>query len=641
MTTEYKIRPWTVSLGLIVGLATTASAFEEAPMLKAMVESDDLPPVEQRLPSNPLVLEVVDKPGEYGGTLRRAILGGGDQHNMVRTIGSDNLVRWDVNWTEVRPNIAESWDISDDATSFTFHLREGMRWSDGDPFDADDILFWYEDIFLNEKLTPSKHPNYVSPEGPVKVNKIDDYTVEFKFGSPNGLFLQQMAYGFGYYPTAYARHYLEQFHADYNPDVQSLVDAEPAANDWVQLFNLKAGPMHTPLFWQNPDRPVLHAWHLTNSYGSADRVVAERNPYYWKVDSEGQQLPYFDRITYDQVEDVETILLKSFNGEIDYMNRHVGRPAFRAVLSDNADRGKYRFFDTNDLPSGTMILMLNLNHENPVKREVINNIDFRIGLSHAVNRQEIIDLLYFGSGLPVQTSPRETSGLYKEEYAKQYTEYDPDLANDYLDKVMPEKDAQGFRIGPDGERFQLIFLVADVFGLQFPDAMQLVSEYAADVGVDIQVRATDRSRLMELVRSNEQDGYMWNCAGGQADAYTAPICYLPLPGNTVNWATLWAEWGVDPSTGEEPPAEVKAVFDAYAKVLAATSPEDQHARMQDMLDLAMPQLFTIGLVQNEPPFGIARDNVGNVPDPLPIAGQLWYPAPYVAQMYYEGGKPLD
>lgn len=641
MTTEYKIRPWTVSLGLIVGLATTASAFEEAPMLKAMVESDDLPPVEHRLPSNPLVLEVVDKPGEYGGTLRRAILGGGDQHNLVRTIGSDNLVRWDVNWTEVRPNIAESWDISEDATSFTFHLREGMRWSDGDPFDADDILFWYEDIFLNEKLTPSKHPNYVSPEGPVQVTKIDDYTVEFKFGSPNGLFLQQMAYGFGFYPTAYPRHYLEQFHADYNPDVQTLVDSEPAANDWVQLFNLKAGPMHTPLFWQNPDRPVLHAWHLTNSYGSADRVVAERNPYYWKVDSEGQQLPYFDRITYDQVEDVETILLKSFNGEIDYMNRHLGRPAFRAVLSDNKDRGKYRFFDTNDLPSGTMILMLNLNHEDPSKREVINNLDFRIGLSHAVNRQEIIDLLYFGSGLPVQTSPRETSGLYKEEYAKQYTEYDPDLANEYLDKVMPEKDAQGFRIGPDGERFQLIFLVADVFGLQFPDAMQLVSEYAADVGVDIQVRATDRSRLMELVRSNEHDGYMWNCAGGQADAYTSPICYLPLPGTTVNWATLWAEWGVDPTTGEEPPAEVKAVFDAYAKVLAATSPEDQQARMQDMLDLAMPQLFTIGLVQNEPPFGIARNNVGNVPDPLPIAGQLWYPAPYVAQMYYEGGKPLD
>ena len=609
-------------------------------MLQELVASGDLPPIEDRMPTTPLELEVVEQPGEFGGTLRRAILGGGDQHNIVRTIGSENLVRWDVNWTEVRPNIAESVDVSEDATSFTFHLRDGMRWSDGAPFTADDIMFWYNDIFLNEKLTPSKHPNYVGPHGPVKVTKLDDTTVEFKFGAPNGLFLQQMAYGFGYYPTVYARHYLEQFHADYNPDVQALVDAEPAAADWVQLFNLKAGPMHTPSFWQNPDRPTLHAWHLTNAYGSSERVVAERNPYYWKVDSAGQQLPYMDRITYDQVEDTETILLKAFNGEIDYMNRHLGRPAYRAVLTDNAERGKYRFFDTNDLPSGTMILMLNLNNEDADKRKVVNDLNFRIGLSHAVNRQEIIDLLYFGSGLPVQTSPRPTSGLYKEEYATQYTAFDPDLANEYLDKVMPERDGEGFRLGPDGERFSLIFMVADVFGLQFPDAMQLVSEYAADVGIDIQVRATDRSRLMDLVRSNEHDAYMWNCAGGQADAYTAPICYMPLPGNTVNWAIRWAEWGVDNTKGEEPPEAVKAVFAAYQDVLTAANPEDQQALMQHVLDLAMPQLFTIGLVQNEPPFGIARNNVRNVPDPLPIAGQLWYPAPYTAQLYFEGGVNL-
>ena len=149
---------------------------------------------------------------------------------------------------------------------------------------------------------------------------------------PNGLFIQNMAYGFGYHPTAYPKHYLSQFMEKYNPDLQKLVDAEPAAADWVQLFNLKAGPMDTPLFWQNPDRPTLHAWHLTNAYGSTDRVVAERNPYYYKVDEKGQQLPYIDRITYDQVEDVETILLKAFNGEIDYMLRHVGPACQQGIL---------------------------------------------------------------------------------------------------------------------------------------------------------------------------------------------------------------------------------------------------------------------------------------------------------------------
>lgn len=627
-------------LGVALAMALPTWAFEEAPMLKAMVDAGTLPPVDERLPAEPLVLEVVEQTGEYGGTLRRAILGGGDQHNMVRTIGSDNMVRWDWNWTEVKPNIAKSWDVSDDASKFTFHLREGMRWSDGAPFTADDIMFWYDDVFNDPALTPNKDSTFIGPAGPATVSKIDDYTVMFDFGAPNGLFIQNMAYGFGYYPTSFAKHYLSQFHPKYNPDVQALVDAEPAAADWVQLFNLKAGPMDTPLFWQNPDRPTLHAWHLTNAYGSTDRVVAERNPYYYKVDSAGQQLPYIDRITYDQVEDVETILLKAFNGEIDYMLRHVGRPNNKAALTDNMERGKYRFFDVGDLPANIVILMLNLNNSDPVKREVVNNKDFRIGLSHAMNRQEIIDLLYFGAGLAAQTAPREGSDLYKEEYAKQFTEYDPDLANEFLDKVMPEKDAEGFRIGPDGKRFTLIFLVADVFGLQYPDAMELVAGYAADVGVDIQVRATDRSRLIELHTSNQQDAYLWNCSGGQADAYTSPICYVPIISNSVSWARLWAEWGADNTRGEEPPQAVKDIFTAYDQVKSAATPAEQHAKMQEVMDMAMEQLFTIGLVQNDPVFGIARNNVRNVPDPLPIAGQLWFPAPYTAQLYFEGGDNL-
>lgn len=630
------------TLASVIALAVSGQAFawEEAPQLAQQVADGTLPPVDERLPADPLVMDLIEGPGEYGGTLRRAILGGGDQHNMVRTIGSDNMVRWSPDWTEVRPNIAKSWTVSDDASKFTFTLREGMKWSDGAPFTVDDIMFWYEDVFSDPTLTPNKDATFVGPNGPVEVTKIDELTVEFDFGAPNGLFLQALAYGFGYHPTAYPKHYLSQFMPKYNADIQALVDAEPAAGDWVQLFNLKAGPMDTPLFWQNPDRPTLHAWHLTNAYGTTDRVVAERNPYYYKVDSEGQQLPYIDRITYDQVEDVETILLKAFNGEIDYMLRHIGRPSNKAALTDNMERGKYRFFDVGDLPANIMILMMNLNHTDPVKREVINNKDFRIGVSHAMNRQEIIDLLYFGAGQPAQTAPREGTELYKEEYAKQFTAYDPDLANEYLDKVLPEKDDEGFRLGPDGERFTLIYLVADVFGLQYPDAMELIAGYARDVGLDFQIRTTDRSRLIELHTSNDFDAYLWNCSGGQADAYTSPICYVPTISNSVSWARSWAQWGVDPATGEEPPQAVKDIFETYKQVRAAATPDEQKALMQQVLDMASEQFFTIGMVQNDPVFGIARNNVRNVPDPLPIAGQLWFPAPYTAQMYFEGGVNL-
>lgn len=626
-------------------LAMTASAafaqdYTQAPFFDAAVDAGDLPPVADRLPENPLVFETIDSIGEYGGTMRRAILGGGDQHNIVRVIGHENLIRWSAEWTEIKPNIAESFEVSEDATTFTFKLREGMRWSDGEPFTADDIMFWYE-VFSDERLTPSKHPIYVGPEGPVEVTKIDDATVEFKFASPNGLFIPNMAYGFGYYPVNYPKHYLSQFHIDHNPDgIQALIDAEPAAADWVSLFNLKAGPMHTPSFWQNVDRPTLHPWKLQNAYGSSDRVVAERNPYFWKVDAEGQQLPYFDRITWDQVEDPEAILLKAFNGEIDYMNRHLGRPANRAVLTDNKERGKYDFFDTNDLPSNGAILMLNLNNPDPVKNEVVNNKDFRIGISHAVNRQEIIDLIYFGSGRAAQTAPQPVSPLYNEEMATQFTDYDPDLANEYLDKVLPEKDGDGFRLGPDGERFTLIFLTADVFGAQFPDVMELVAAYAADVGLDFQIRVSDRARLQEIASTAEHDAYIWNCAGGQSDAYTSPECYLPF-GTAVYWAPEWAKWGVDNTKGIEPPDSIKALFDQYDLVKAAPNAEERKTEMEKLLALSAQELLTIGLVQSDPAFGVARNNVRNHPDPLPISGQLWYPSPYVSQMYYEGGKSLD
>jgi peptide/nickel transport system substrate-binding protein len=637
--TRSVLAPPIAALSLSMALPAWAADYTQAPVLDERVAAGELPPVDERLPENPLVFETVESIGEYGGTLRRAILGGGDQHNIVRVIGHENLVRWSVDWTEIKPNIAESWDVSEDATTFTFHLREGMRWSDGEPFTADDIMFWYE-VFMDERLTPSKHAIYVGPEGPVKVSKIDDYTVEFKFDEPNGLFIPNLAYGFGYYPVNYPKHYLSQFHSDYNPDgIQALIDAEPAADDWVSLFMLKAGAMHTPAFWQNPDRPTLHPWKLKNAYGSSDRLVAERNPYFWKVDAEGQQLPYFDRITWDQVEDPETILLKAFNGEIDYMNRHLGRPANRAVLTDNAERGKYHFFDTNDLPSNGAILMLNLNNPDPVKNEVVNTKDFRIGLSYAVNRQEIIDLIYFGSGRPAQTAPQPVSPLYSERMAKQFTEYDPDKANEYLDKVLPEKDDEGFRLGPDGERFSLVFMVADVFGAQFPDVMELVSIYAADVGLDIQIRMSDRSRLQELASSAQHDAYIWNCAGGQSDAYTSPECYLPF-GSAVYWAPEWVRWGVDHNTGIEPPEYIKALFDQYDLVKSAPDADTRKAEMEKLLEMSADAFLTVGLVQSDPAFGVARNNVRNVPDPLPISGQLWYPSPYVSQMYYEGGKEL-
>jgi peptide/nickel transport system substrate-binding protein len=579
---------------------------------------------------------MVEGIGQYGGELMTTILAGGDHFNLTRTVANETLVRWTPDWTEVIPSIAREVEVSDDATTFTFHLRPGMRWSDGAPFTADDILFWYEDVFMNPALTPSRNPIFMHGDLPVVVEKVDADTVVFRFAKPYGLFLQQMAYGQGHAPIIYPKHYLSQFHERYNAEgLPALIEAHPTAEDWVSLFNSKVSLSFQPPFWQNTELPTLNPWVLTVPYLDGDRVEVTRNPYYWKVDPEGNQLPYIDGITWERIDDPQLMALQTANGEFDFVFRHVNNPTFRAVLFDGQEAGNYRFMDLQDLPANDAVLLLNLNVTDPVKREIFQNRDFRVALSHAINRQEIIDLIYVGQGTPAQVAPQPVHELFNEEMATQYTEFDPALANQILDTIMPEKDAQGFRLGPDGQRFTITFMVADVFGLSFPDVMQLVQRYARDVGIDIQIRTTDRARLMTMLNANEHEAYIWNCVGGLSEAYTDVRCYMPFQRADIFFAPLWADWYGDPATGEEPPEKVQAVMEAYDAVQAAVTHEERLAAMQHMLELSAENFFTIGITRPGPKFAIVSNDLRNVFEPLPIAGNLWHPAPTLTQWWFD------
>jgi peptide/nickel transport system substrate-binding protein len=614
----------------------SVAQYQQAPLLDALVGSGALPPVEERLPAEPFVETMVDGIGTYGGTLRTTILAGGDHYNITRLVANETLVRWTPDWTEVVPSIAREVEASEDATTFTFHLREGMRWSDGEPFTADDIMFWYEDVFLNEALTPSKNPIFVRGDGPVVVEKIDDHTVVFRFTAPYGLFLQNLAYGQGHIPVIYPKHYLSQFHQDYNPEgLPALIAADPTAGDWVALFNSRISLTFQPPFWQNTQLPTVNPWILTQPYADTDRVAVTRNPYYWKVDPDGNQLPYIDGITWARIDDVQLMALQATVGEFDFVYRHINNATFQSVLFDGREQGNFRFMDVLDLPANDTVLLLNLNIDDPIKRQVFTNKDFRIALSHAIDRQEIIDLIYLGQGAPAQVAPQPIHELFNERIAYQFTEYDPDLANEILDGIMPERGANGMRLGPDGQPFTIVFMVADVFGNSYPDVMLQVQQYLRDVGVDIEIRATDRARLNTMWYANEQEGYVWNCVGGLSEIYTDVRCYMPFQKADIFFAMRWAEWYADPSTGEEPPEEVKAVFAAYDRVNAAVDDDVRFAAMQEFLELSADQFFNIGLRRGIPRFAIISNDLRNVHEPLPIAGNLWHPAPTLTQWYFD------
>lgn len=613
-----------------------AQEYGQSPMLDARVESGELPPVEDRLPANPYVETMVDGVGQYGGTLRTTILANGDHYNLTRTIANELLVRWTPDWTEVVPSLAEEVTASDDATTFTFKLREGLKWSDGQPFTVDDIMFWYEDIFMNEALTPDKNPIFVVGGEPVVVTKVDEQTVEFKFASSYGLFLQQLAYGQGHLPVIYPKHYLSQFHEKYNAEgIPALLQGNATASDWVSLFNSKVSVTFQPAYWQNLELPTLNPYVLTVPYADSDRVEAVRNPYYWKVDTEGNQLPYIDNMTWAKLDDPQLMLLRMTAGELDFAFRHINNSTFKSVLFDGQETGNYHFVDVKDLPANDATLLLNLNIEDPIKNEIFNNKDFRIALSHAINRQDIIDLVYVGQGAPSQVAPQPEHELYNEEMSTQFTEYNPELANQMLDEIMPEKDGQGFRLGPDGNRFTINFMVADVFGLSYPDIMSMVQQYAADVGIDIQIRTTDRARLNTMWYANEQDAYIWNCVGGLSEAYTDVRCYIPFQKADIFFASKWSEWYSDPTTGEEPPQSVKDAYAAYDLVKAAVTDEDRLARMKEFLAISADNLFTIGISRPMPKYMLVNNDIKNVVQGIPITGNLWHPAPTLTQWYFD------
>lgn len=602
--------PLMATLGVSVG--AQPSEYREAPQLAQLVEAGQLPPVNERLPGNPVIVEPVERIGQYGGTWRTALVGGADFPWLDRTIGYENLVRWNPEWTEIIPNIAESYEVNEESTEFTFRLRQGMKWSDGHPFTADDVMFWYEDVLMNEELTPVAPSWLVSGGEPVMVEKVDDTTVIFSFAEPHGLFQQFLAGGEGGSPTFFPRHYLEQYHADYNPEGIDVLVSEAGLESWVNLFQNRVS------MWVNTERPTLFGWMLTNAYGEGTRVVTERNPYYWKVDPEGNQLPYIDRVVFDLFEDAEVLLLRVLSGEIDMHARHYNSPGNRAVVIDNMERGDYRLIDfvTSDMNSA--LIALNLTHNDPVKREIFANKDFRIGLSYAINRQEIIDLIFIGQGEPWQAAPRPESPLYHERLAKQYTEYDVALANEHLDRAgYTERDAQGFRLGPDDRRIS--FVVEAMPLANWVDILEIVQMYWREVGIDMQTRPVDRSLFEVRREANEFDALISFGGGGLQDAILIPFAYFPYNVGS-HFAIAWAHWYNNDPRGEEPPAAPKRQMELYSQLEATANPDRQAELMGEILDIAAEEFYHMGITLRGAAYGIAKNNFRNVPDSLFSSG---------------------
>lgn len=584
----------------------TTGTYNEAPMLAELVQAGSLPPVDERLPTTPKLVEVVEEVGQYGGTWYRVAVGVGDPGIINSRLSYENLVRWSQDGSTVVPNVAESYEISDDATTFTIQLREGMKWSDGEPFTADDFVFFYEDVLLNQEITPS-FPKWmrdpVSDE-PCLLEKVDDYSFTIKFENPYGLFIQVIAGPAGLSMTDYPAHYLKQFHVDYaDADELAAMTEEAGFEEWFQLFGNRRN-------WQNSEQPHIWPW-LPKLVPPEVPTTAERNPYYYKVDEAGNQLPYLDGINFDIVERIDLLNLKAMAGEIDMQFRHVSWENFPLYV-DNAEAGDYRVMQWNLAEGSNYLLMPNYGIADEFLSGLFHSKEFRMALSHGIDRSSIRELIYSGFGEPRQATTHPDCAYFEQEWADRYIEYNIDLANQLLDDVgLTERDSEGFRLRPDGEQLSLTIEYAPVFG-PWRDVTQYISEQLADVGLRVISKEEDRTLLEQRWVADELELAVWTM-----DRTFTPLIEPQwfVPGITTNiCAAPYNTWlnsgGAD---GIEPPEELRAAYALYDQIKGA-SPDALPALAEEFFAQSSENLWFIGVVGNLPHVGIVKHNFHNVPE---------------------------
>lgn len=617
--------------------AADASA-KEAPALAELVKSGKLPPLAERLPKNPLVVTPLKEPGTYGGTWNSAMVGEDDIDWLYYTCAYEPLVRLKPGTNgqkgpdDIIPNAAE-FEVKDGGREYVFRLREGLKWSDGQPCTADDIVFAFEDVMTYHDLhTTGIYDLFLNGNTTekAKIEKVDERTARLVYTEPKAGLLFQIAVSTfergGASGLLLPKHYLKQFHKKYNPDADKLAK-EQQLEDWTQLFMNKNDVPH------NPDIPTLHPWKITTAIGNGTAVVAERNPYYWKVDQDGRQLPYIDRFRSEVLGDVEVELLKIMNGEITMQLRNFNTPENKPLVAQNASKGKYRLFDVPSRLSNTMIIQFNQTIEDDDLRELFRKKDFRIGLSYAINRKEIIDGVYAGQGEPWQAAPSKSNALYDADFAKQHTEYDVAKANEYLDKAgLTKKDSSGKRLGPDGKPL----IITIMSSTDFPhhvQSLEFVKKHWEAVGVGLRVDPVAATLYTERSMGNNPQASTYTCSdfdiitGTGGDHY-----YVPSNSGSARYAIRWALWyGSKGKQGEEPPAVVREQLDVFTKMRNEPDFTKALEYAKEVTRIAKEQFYAIGISSYPNEYGIVSNAVKNVPDSM--ANAQVTPGPTMPEQY--------
>jgi peptide/nickel transport system substrate-binding protein len=593
---------------LITDPAQFPKTFNEAPALAEQVKAGKLPPVAERIGQDPLVIKPLRATGTYGGTWRRGFTGPADNQNGHRVAGGDRLLFWDAKeYPKNTPNLAKDWKVENGGKTITVLLRKGAKWSDGKPFTADDILFWWDDVYNNKDLLAVKAAAMSVGGKQGTITKVDEFTIQFKFEVPYPMFVDVLGSSIavfggnaiqgqnnmgGFAP----KHYLQQFHQKYvSADELAKRIAEAKVDNWVSLFKSK-NTWHL-----NPDLPVMTPWKTTTPANTPTWTL-ERNPYYFGVDDKGNQLPYIDKIVMTLAENLEVLNLRAIAGEFDVQSRHLDMGKIPVFL-ENQQKGNYKLSLDPASHGADAALMCNQGYEaDPEVAKWLTNRDFRIALSHGINRDQLNETFWLGIGTPGSPVVTDDSPYNPgKEYRTKNSTLDVKKANELLDKIgLTQKDGEGYRLRTDGKgRLRIELQTISGSFIQFTQICEMINQQWKAIGIQADVKEVERSLGTQRLQANETQIYVWQNDGSD-NIFLYPDHVLPCTTGSGTGPEIGKWYQSGGTSGKKPtdPQIAKAL-----ELLASgsgKSPEERIKIGQEIWKLAVDELWAIGTVGLSP-----------------------------------------